>query len=472
MQILDQPEPAAASDPPGSAMSYAGLIERIEILRSTLRWATHLERADIEKLQRQASGLRDEVLRLSHKERFLTAALAGTPTPHADTSPRGRRQALLERSFIFEGTFGDNPRLLEALEIAEKAAPTNLPVLIDGESGTGKELMAKVIHANGSRTDRPFISVNCGAIPDNLIESELFGHKKGAFTGAANDRKGKFESAHTGTIFLDEIGELPLQGQVKLLRVLESHEIQRVGSDETTVVDTRIVAATNKNLRRLAEEGRFREDLFYRLGVIHVTLPPLRERRDEIPLLLAYFGDEAAEALKCRPVKLTARLRRFLLDYSYPGNIRELRNTIYRITCLASEVADIGHLPEDVRVAAGQPSGGVQAAAMPPAVVLPPTGAAPLSTQPWVAAGRDAPASTGSRSASSPGGFGNARRAASDEAERAFLEQALREVGGAVTELARRCAMNRSYVQVLLKKHGIRAKDFKLPAADRSGHAG
>ncbi len=179
-------------------------------------------------------------------------------------------------------------------------------MLIDGESGTGKELMAKVIHANGARADKPYISVNCGAIPDNLLESELFGHKKGAFTGASGDRKGKFESAHSGTIFLDEIGELPLSGQVKLLRVLESHEIQRVGSDETIAVDARIVAATNKNLRSSCEEGKFREDLFYRLSVIHVTLPPLRERKDEIPLLFEYFGDEAAEALKRRPVEADA----------------------------------------------------------------------------------------------------------------------------------------------------------------------
>lgn len=477
MKILDQPEPPDASDGPGSAVSYAGLIEKIEILRSTLRWATRLERADIEKLQRQASSLRDEVLRLSHMERFLTAARAGAPTLPADTdlSARGRRQALLDRSFVFEGTFGDNPRLLEALEIAEKAAPTNLPVLIDGESGTGKELMAKVIHANGSRTDRPFVSVNCGAIPENLIESELFGHKKGAFTGAANDRKGKFESAHTGTIFLDEIGELPLQGQVKLLRVLESHEIQRVGSDETMVVDARIVAATNKNLRRLAEQGLFREDLFYRLGVIHVTLPPLRERKDEIPLLLAYFGDEAAEALKRRPVRLSARLRRFLLDYAYPGNIRELRNIIYRLTCLAPDMADNCHLPEDVRVAAVRPAEAIQHTPFPTNAALSSTAATFDARQIKAMPGHarvGTPAEVAlSRSASGAGGFGNARRAASDEAERAFLEQALREVGGAVTELARRCAMNRSYVQVLLKKHGIRAKDFKSPAAERPLHA-
>ncbi|MBN3820372.1 sigma-54-dependent Fis family transcriptional regulator, partial [Paraburkholderia sp. Se-20369] len=319
------------------------------------------------------------------------------------------------------------PKLLAALEIAEKAAPTDLPVLIDGESGTGKELMAKVIHANGGRADRPYISVNCGAIPDNLIESELFGHRRGAFTGASNDRKGKFESAHTGTIFLDEIGELPLQGQVKLLRVLESHEIQRIGSDEPISVDTRIVAATNKNLRQLSEQGLFREDLFYRLSVIHLTLPALRERPDEIPLLLAYFGDEAAGALKRRPVRTTPKLRDFLLTYAYPGNIRELRNLVYRLSCLAGEVADIEHLPEDIRPAA-------------PAPAL-----------------RAADADTAAR----PMSLSDAKRAASDEAERAFLERGLQETGGTVAELARRCEMNRSHLQMLLKKHGIRSKTFR-----------
>lgn len=275
MKILDQEVQGS------SALSYAGLLEKIEILRSRLRWASKLDRPEIEKLLRQANNLRDEVMQLSHKERFVQAASG--EGARIVQSPGERRRALLARSFVFEGTFGDNPSLLDALEVAEKAAPTDLPVLIDGESGTGKELMAKVIHANGSRANKPFISVNCGAIPENLLESELFGHKKGAFTGAATDRKGKFESAHRGTIFLDEIGELPLAGQVKLLRVLQSQEIQRVGADEAIAVDTRIVAATNKNLRKLSEEGKFREDLFYRLSVIHVSLPPLRERKDEIP---------------------------------------------------------------------------------------------------------------------------------------------------------------------------------------------
>jgi transcriptional regulator with GAF, ATPase, and Fis domain len=352
---------------------------------------------------------------------------------------------LLERSFIFEGTFGDNARLLESLEIAEKAAPTDLPVLIDGESGTGKELMAKVIHANGSRSDKPFISVNCGAIPDNLLESELFGHRKGAFTGASNDRKGKFESAHTGTIFLDEIGELPLAGQVKLLRVLEAHEIQRVGSDETIAVDTRIVAATNRNLRQLSEEGKFREDLFYRLSVIHVTLPPLRERRDEIPLLIAWFGDEAAGTLKRRPVRLTPRLRDFLLNYAYPGNIRELRNVMYRVSCLAGDMADVDHLPVDMRPA--------------------PAGSA-------VSANAETSAGHGPISVANLMSLSDAKRAASDDAEKAFLERGLREVNGTVAELARRIDMNRSHLQMLLKKHGLHSKDFRnraMPHGQRNG---
>jgi transcriptional regulator with GAF, ATPase, and Fis domain len=430
MKILDQ-EPEG-----GSTISYAGLIEKIEILRSALRWATTLDRPDIEKLLRQAGALRDEVMQLSHKERFVNAAAAEPARGHL--SRRQRRDALIERSFIFEGAFGDNPKLLEALETAEKAAPTGLPVLIDGESGTGKELMAKVIHANGDRADRPFVSVNCGAIPDNLLESELFGHCKGAFTGAVGDRKGKFESAHTGTIFLDEIGELPLAGQVKLLRVLESHEIQRVGSDQAVRVDTRVVAATNRNLRKLSEEGRFREDLFYRLGVIHVTLPPLRERKDEIPLLFQFFGDEAAEALKRRPVEMTGRLRAFLLEYAYPGNIRELRNIVYRISCLAGQTADLEHLPADIRPA--------------------PQGRVAEGTEP----GGDGISLTADA-------LSEAKRIASDLAEREFLERGLQEVGGIVVELAKRCNMNRSHVQVLLKKHGIQSKEFRSAArADRT----
>ncbi len=405
-----------------AAISYGGLIEKIEILRSTLRWASTLDRPQIQKLLSQCNALREEVMQLSRKERFVAATASDDRAANQTTAQR--RQALLERSFVFEGVFGESPKLLEALEIAEKAAPTDLPVLIDGESGTGKELMAKVIHANGGRADKPYISVNCGAIPDNLLESELFGHKRGAFTGAASDRSGKFETANGGTIFLDEIGELPLPGQVKLLRVLQSSEIQRVGSDQVIEVDTRIVAATNKNLLQMCRQGTFREDLYYRLSVIQVTLPPLRERKDEIALLIDYFGNEAAEKLRRRPVKLSRRLRTFLLDYSYPGNIRELRNVIFRISCLAGDTADYEHVPDSIR---------------------------PL-TQESNREGGEADLQLS---------LADAKKAASDAAEREFLERGLQEEGGRVSELARKLDMNRSHLQTLLKKHSLHSKDYR-----------
>jgi transcriptional regulator with GAF, ATPase, and Fis domain len=405
-----------------SSISYGALIEKIEILRSTLRWASKLDRPQIQKLLAQCNSLRDEVMKLSHKERFVKAS--SKTGSRRKQSAAQRRKALLERSFVFEGVFGESPKLLDSLEIAEKAAPTDLPVLIDGESGTGKELMAKVIHANGSRADKPYISVNCGAIPENLLESELFGHKRGAFTGASSDRSGKFEAADNGTIFLDEIGELPLQGQVKLLRVLQSSEIQRVGSDHSIEVDTRIVAATNKNLLEMCKQGTFREDLYYRLSVIDVTLPPLRERKDEIPLLIEYFSDEAAEKLSRSPVKLSRRLRTFLLGYDYPGNIRELRNTIYRLTCLAGNTADYEHLPETLRVG------------LPVSKEEDKTPVTELS-------------------------LSDVKKNASDGAEKQFLMRGLKHTAGKVSELARHIDMNRSHLQTLLKKHGIQSKDYR-----------
>jgi transcriptional regulator with GAF, ATPase, and Fis domain len=399
-----------------ATISYAALLEKIEILRSTLRWAQNLDRAQIQKLLNQCTAMRDEVLRLSHTERFVKAS---TATPR-NQSVAQRRHALLERDFQFDGVFGDSPRLIEALEIAEKAARTDLPVLVDGESGTGKELMAKVIHANGIRADQPYITVNCGAIPENLLESELFGHKRGAFTGANTDRAGKFESANGGTIFLDEIGELPLIGQVKLLRVLQSNEIQRVGSDQAISVDARIVAATNKNLLEMCKAGTFREDLYYRLSIIQVTLPALRDRRDEIPLLIEYLSNEAASRLNRQPVKLSRRLTSFLGSYEYPGNIRELRNIIFRISCLATEAADLEHLPENVR------------AKVPEQAAQP----EPEATTSLI----------------------DAKRRASDEAERCYLQECLATANFSVTDLAKNIGMNRSHVQTLLKKHGINAR--------------
>ena len=406
--------------------SYAGVLEKIEIMRSMLRWTQHLEQDQIKTLLGQCAALRDEVMQLSHTERFAALKLAALPK--GKRSSAQRRSDLLERDFVFEGVFGDSPKLLDAFEIAEKAAPTNLPVLIDGESGTGKELMAKVIHTNGARADAPYVSVNCGAIPENLIESELFGHVKGAFTGASANRAGRFESANGGTIFLDEIGELPLSGQVKLLRVLQSHEIQRVGSDQVINVDTRIVAATNRDLKQMSAAGTFREDLFYRLSVINITLPALRDRPDEIPLLVEFFVDEAAEDLGRAPVNLNRRLHAFLEKYPYPGNIRELRNIIYRLSCLAGDTAGLEHLPEDIK-----PAG--------------------------VGSSREAEAA-----AQSSRSLSDVKREASDAAERDFLEQGLMETHGNVTQLASLIEVNRQHLQGLLRKHGLKSKSFKEQA--------
>lgn len=406
-------------------LSYASVIEKLEILRSrlsTLRWSGAPDRRQLEGLLHECRDVRDDVVRLSHAARLGSAS--DTPVRERKKTTAQRRKGLLDRNFVFDGVFGDSPKLLDAMEISEKAARTNLPVLIDGESGTGKELMAKVVHANSHRADKQFVSVNCGAIPENLIESELFGHVKGAFTGAVGTRDGRFENADGGTIFLDEIGELPLQGQVKLLRVLQSNEIQRVGSDSVMEVDARVVAATNRDLKAMCEVGTFREDLYYRLSVIGVTLPPLRERRDEIPLLMTFLIDEAAEQLERTPLQISRKLELFLMSYAYPGNVRELRNLIFRMSCLADSVADLVHLPDDIK----------------PEYAL---------------ADSSATTSFGSHTLS------EAKKAASDGAERDYLEIGLRTTSGNVTALAKQTGMNRAHLQTLLKKHAIQSKQFK-----------
>ncbi len=417
---------------PSRSFSYARLLEKIEILRSSLRWGRTDPKEQIVRALGQCNDIRDEVLKLSRQERLLRSKPAQrvVAVESGRQDKISRKQALLDRNFVFEGVFGESPELLESLEIAEKAAPTPLPVLIYGESGTGKELMARVIHNNGSRRDGPYVSINCGAIPENLIESELFGHKKGAFTGATSDRAGKFESANGGTIFLDEIGELPLSGQVKLLRVLQSSELQRVGSDKIIYVDTRVVAATNRDLAAMCARGEFREDLYFRLGVIDITVPPLRQRRDEIPLLIDYFATEAAEMLNRAPVQLAPRLRTLLMNYDYPGNIRELRNIIYRISCLADEVADIMHLPSAVRSGLALPDAQQK-----------------LTKGKGCAAMLERP-------------LAQVKKEAADAAEKLYLQQGLIECRGKVVELARKIGMNRSHVWTLIKKHGIDVKQY------------
>ena len=223
-------------------------------------------------------------------------------------------------------------------------------VLIQGESGTGKELVAQTIHQTGSRRNRPFVALNCGAIPANLIESELFGHERGAFTTAMYQRKGKFEIAHGGTLFLDEIGELDKELQVRLLRVLQEKEFQRVGGNRSHKTDVRIIAASSRDLKKAVEAGHFRDDLFYRLNVVPIHIPPLRERRDDIPLLLDHFFDKLAKDMDRSAPLLAPEANSLLLDYSYPGNVRELTNIVERLVVICSNGKITGaDLPQEVR---------------------------------------------------------------------------------------------------------------------------
>jgi len=243
------------------------------------------------------------------------------------------KQVVQER-YHFGNIVGQSPKMLELYRLLEKVAPTKTNILITGESGTGKELVAKAIHYNSPRKDKPFVTLNCGAIPESLIESELFGHMKGAFTDAVSTKKGLFEVADEGTIFLDEISELPLMMQVKLLRVIQDKEFKRVGGTEDIRVDVRIISATNKDLEEAVREKRFREDLFYRLNVIQIKLPPLRERKEDIPLLADHFLKKYCEELGKSITRISPEALQFLMNYDFPGNVRELQNIIERAVAL------------------------------------------------------------------------------------------------------------------------------------------
>ena len=234
------------------------------------------------------------------------------------------------------GIIGNHPKLLHALDRAVRVSPTDISVLVTGESGTGKEVIPQIIHQNSHRKHGPYFAVNCGAIPEGTIDSELFGHEKGAFTGAITTRKGYFEMADKGTLFLDEVGELPLTTQVRLLRVLENGEFIKVGSSKVQKTDVRIVAATNKDLLKLVDEGKFREDLYYRLNTVQIDLPPLRERKDDIYLLFRKFVSDFSHKYGRPPVRLTPDAINLLKSYHWPGNIRQLKNIAEQI-CILEE---------------------------------------------------------------------------------------------------------------------------------------
>jgi len=270
----------------------------------------------------------------------------------------------LKKKYNFKGLIGDSPSMQTVYELIEKIADTDSTILITGESGTGKELIAKTIHYNNiSRAGGPFVPINCAAIPRDLLESELFGHEKGAFTGAISTRLGRFELAQDGTLFLDEVGELDPSLQVKLLRVLQEREFERVGGMKTIKVDVRILAATNKDLEKATKEGKFREDLYYRLNVIPLQLPPLRRRHEDIPLLTAFFVQEFCRKKKREPFSFSPQVMDCLLKYRWPGNVRELENLMERLTILVSgPVVQLADLPEKLHLTTGEDS---EAAASP-----------------------------------------------------------------------------------------------------------
>ena len=248
-----------------------------------------------------------------------------------------------------EGIIGESPVLAEVYRVLEKVAPTDSTVLVTGESGTGKELLVRALHGNSRRRERAFVPVNCGAIPKELLESELFGHEKGAFTHAIRSRPGRFELADGGTIFLDEIGDMDLSLQVKILRVLQEKEIERVGGTSIKKVDVRVVAATNRNLEQDVATGRFREDLFYRLNVIPMRLPPLRERDGDILLLAEHFLGRFCGLKERKALRLADRARDMLLSYMWPGNVRELENFMERLSILCEgDIIRDEDLPEKI----------------------------------------------------------------------------------------------------------------------------
>ncbi|MBN1782892.1 sigma-54-dependent Fis family transcriptional regulator [bacterium] len=240
----------------------------------------------------------------------------------------------LKQQFNVGRMIGSTPEMKAVFQSITKIAGSDSAVFIQGESGTGKELVARAIHENSPRKPEPFIRVNCGALAEGVLESELFGHEKGAFTGALRQKKGRFELAHKGTLFLDEIGDIPLNTQVKLLRVIQEKEFERVGGEETLQVDVRIIAATHRNLPDEVRNGRFREDLYYRLHILPVTLPPLRQRKEDIPLLASYFLGKMTAERGLPETSLTKEASRILMDYSWPGNVRELENALERVLVL------------------------------------------------------------------------------------------------------------------------------------------
>src|SRR6188508_1655280 len=330
---------------------------------------------------------------------------------------------------------GDSPALRRVLESVQRAAPTNATVMLLGESGVGKELVARTVHRNSPRAGQRFVQVNCAAIPEELIESELFGHEKGSFTGATEKQIGKFEQADRGTIFLDEVGDMSPKTQAKVLRVLQEQEVERLGSARTTKVDVRVISATNKNLDEAIQRGEFREDLYFRLNVIPITVPPLRERREDIPGLIQHFAKRASEEHNLKPKKFDSGAMEVLQRYRWRGNIRELRNAVERLLIMApNDVIRAEDLPREY-------SHGATASLAP----------APGLSRP---AAEDNGGASESRDGDATPAAGTLREF-KDAAERAYLVQKLRENGWNISKTAEVIDTPRSNLYKKLEQYQI-----------------
>jgi len=334
------------------AMDGIELLEKIKAMDQGLPVIMMTAHGTIDKaVEAMQKGAYSYILKPFDNERLIIYVKKAVAMYQVVKENRRLRDAV-ESQYRFGNFIGKSKPIRDVFEMIRKVAPSNATVLVEGESGTGKELVANSIHFNSSRRDKPFIAVNCSALAENLLESELFGHEKGAFTGAVAKKKGRFELADSGTLFLDEIGELSQNLQVKLLRVLQEKTFERVGGTRPIVVDIRVIAATNKNLKEEMINGRFREDLFYRLNVVRILLPPLKHRIEDIRLLVNHFIEKYASERKVDlPVKgVDQEVDRLFFDYSWPGNVRELENLIERVMILCpNDTIRVSDLPMGFR---------------------------------------------------------------------------------------------------------------------------
>jgi two-component system nitrogen regulation response regulator GlnG len=336
-------------------------------------------------------GAFDYIMKPFDPQKVLTLAETALQT-RADLRAAGDYRPSLNTDDYKEGIVGSSPAMQEVFKTIGQVTASDVTVMITGESGTGKELVARGIFRHSHRAARPFIAVNCAAIPDNLIESELFGHEKGSFTGATAQRSGKFELCDGGTIFLDEIGDMALATQTKILRVLQEGEIQRVGGTETLKVNVRVIAATNKDLEAIVKARTFREDLYYRLNVVRIRLPPLRERMEDIPQIVDYLLQTLEKQKKARVKKVSAEAMAVLQRHRWPGNVRELENAIYRSAVIAQgDTILLKDLPPEIRDAAGGAAAPVLPSSATPAVAAPAPERAPPPVTPAVAVAAPTP---------------------------------------------------------------------------------